>query len=96
MDRLTKIKERISETGKSYDFTKDVEVTELFEDLEWLIRSLENKIEENKWTKAYAELINLNRDLREVGIMSKASGKAMQSKLTRDLREVGMSTKDFI
>lgn len=38
LDRLQKIKHRFS---RGYDFTKDVEVTELFDDFEWLIDSLE-------------------------------------------------------
>ncbi|RNB59407.1 hypothetical protein EDM57_04500 [Brevibacillus gelatini] len=44
MDRLKKIKDRLSETGKGYDLTKDVETTELFSDVDWLIESLESAI----------------------------------------------------
>lgn len=43
-DRLQKIKHRLSDEGNGYDFTKDVQVTELFEDLQWLIDSLEREV----------------------------------------------------
>lgn len=41
LDRLQKIKHRLSVKGRGYDLTKDVEVTDLFDDFEWLIDSLE-------------------------------------------------------
>lgn len=69
LDRLQKIKHRLSVKGRGYDLTKDVEVTDLFDDFEWLIDSLEVAIKaRDGHFKEIERLQNIIRHVHELSI----------------------------